>query len=224
MNDPSLQQINLLYNDDGSISSTTLKSIDDALQGLIRKQIKIIAFLGGSDISIQLAIAGYNKEYYGSEFFWVGSMWLTDEVMTSIQKDYSDKAANILAFLQGAVSLGFRPPIDTVGANFKANYKKKFNKSYSNSAMLAYDSVYLFANSLETIINQQEDYSNGDTINNALRASDFTGASGSIKISDGTNDRTVIGYSVLNVQNSTLVMIKEYDPLDSFINVTNSIV
>jgi Receptor family ligand binding region. len=90
--------------------------------------------------------------------------------------------------------------------------------------MLAYDSVYLFANSLETIINQQEDYSNGDTINNALRASDFTGASGSIKISDGTNDRTVIGYSVLNVQNSTLVMIKEYDPLDSFINVTNSIV
>ena len=222
INDPDKQAINLVYNSDGSISQQTINSIDTAISELVVKQVKIIVFLGDSSISAQIAAAAYDNELYGSDFFWIGSMWLTADLLVSVQTsaDYADTREKILTVLEGAMSLGFRGPQGVLGSEFSASYEKAFGNLTGNYSLFAYDTVNLYYNSILTLVAQEEDFTNGTTLIAAMRAADFTAASGTMKFTDSTNDRTSIGYSLLNVQKSLLVKVLYYDPLEGYSNQT----
>ena len=80
--------------------------------------------------------------------------------------------------------------------------------------MYAYDTVYMFAWTIDSMIERGEDFNNGTDMTDSLRAVDFTGASGKVKIFEGTNDRSAIGYSIVNMQDGAVVHIADYDPLN----------
>lgn len=135
-------------------------------------------------------------------------------MLSIIDTDYKSDKDDIFKVLEGALGLGFREPIDTAGDTFEEDYFAAYNKQYSTYAMLAYDSLFLYAYTIQSMINRGEDFNNGKELMDALRSADFTGASGKVKFSEGTNDRSAYGYSVVNYQNGAIVTIKEYDPLN----------
>ena len=220
INDPDTQAINLVYNSDGSLSQQTYDSIDAALSGLVVAQAKIIVFLGTSAIAAELAAAAYDKELYGPEFFWIGSMWLTSDLLASVQTSavYADTKAKIMTLLEGAMSLGFRGPQGSLGSEFTTSYEKQYGNVTGNYSLFAYDTVKLYYNSIITLVAQEADFTNGTTLIEAMRAADFTAASGTMKFTDSTNDRTSVGYSLLNVQGSLLVKVMTYDALEGYSN------
>ena len=149
-------------------------------------------------------------------------MWLTADLLVSVQTsaDYADTREKILTVLEGAMSLGFRGPQGVLGSEFSTSYEKAFGNLTGNYSLFAYDTVNLYYNSILTLVAQEEDFTNGTTLIAAMRAADFTAASGTMKFTDSTNDRTSIGYSLLNVQKSLLVKVLYYDPLEGYSNQT----
>jgi hypothetical protein len=101
--------------------------------------------------------------------------------------------------LNGAIGLDNRVPQGETGANFMTTFKSKFGSDYTTYSMYAYDTVYMFAHTIDSMIERGEDFNNGKDITDSLRAVDFTGASGKVKIFEGTNDRSAIGYTVVNM-------------------------
>jgi len=177
------------------------EGVEAALSEIVRKQLKVVVYLGGDLVGTEVAKVAYKKELYGEEYSWIGGMWLTSEL-----SKYQT--------LQGAVGLGFRPALGEKGKAFANNYKLEFGKDYTNFAMLAYDTAYLFAYTINDMISKGEDYNDGNQLTEAIRSADFIGASGKVKFNEGSNDRSAFGYSVVNVQEQKLLKVKEYDPSD----------
>lgn len=131
-----------------------------------------------------------------------------------IKDEYADDEEDIMEVLNGAIGLDNRRPIGDKGAAFEAAYTAAYGNTLNSYAMYAYDAVYMFAYTIESMIERGEDFNNGKDITDSLRSVDFTGASGGVKILEGTNDRSAIGYMVVNMQNDVPVYVADYDPLD----------
>jgi ABC-type branched-subunit amino acid transport system substrate-binding protein len=199
-------------NPDGSLAKSSINDINAALDALITQQVKIIVFLGNYIVSAELARAGYSKELYGPDYCWVGSMWLNQHVLDYIRKYYPGEEADIMQVLNGAFGLTYRPAIGADGQEFAKRYLSEYGSNYTAYSLLAYDTAYLFGVTVDGMINRGEDYTSGRDLTNALRGADFTGASGEVKFSEGTNDRSAYGYTIINVQNGEFVSVIEYDP------------
>ena len=193
------------------LSSTTLDSIEEALSEIVRKQLKIVLFFGNEEITAQLIKDIHRKELYGKDYFWIGSGWLTAHLMQEM-KNSSD-----IDTLQGFMSLAPRPPQGAVGEAFAAAYKARFSEPPPAYSALAYDSVFLYADCLTRVIEAGEDFNHLNALMSFLRTSDFDAASGTLKFSEGFNDRYMTGFSLLNVQGEDLVTIMQYDPLTSYV-------
>ena len=128
---------------------------------------------------------------------------------------YNENSLQIYQVFNGAFSLSYRQALGTLGATFKTKYYAKYKKNYDTNALLAYDTAYLYAYTISGMINRGENYDNGKQLTDSLRGADFTGASGKLKFSDGTNDRSAYGYTINNIQNKNLVAVYEYDPTNS---------
>lgn len=213
-NDEDKKTVRVSVSSSGSLDQVTLDDIENALDEIVRKQIKIIVFLGNPVISLQLAKVGHAKELFGSEYSWIGTMWLDDGILSDLDTTYADDKSNILKVLNGAVGLAYRGALDVDGATFAASYKAAYNAEYTSFAMLAYDTAYLFGYTLQGMISRGEDFNSGKDLVDSLRAADFNGASGKIKFSEGTNDRSAYGYTIINVQDGKLIKVKEYDPIN----------
>lgn len=200
---------------DGILTDDTKQDVRDALAEIVRNQLKIIVYLGSDTIAAEVAKVGFEKELYGSDYAWIGAMWITNDLLEIIEEDYKDDKSDIFQVLNGAIGLGFRPALDDgVGKEFQASYLLEYNQKYSTYSMLAYDSLYLYAYTIQGMISRGEDFNNGKELMDAIRSADFTGASGKVKFSEGTNDRSAYGYSVVNMQGREIVTVKLYDPLN----------
>ena len=80
--------------------------------------------------------------------------------------------------------------------------------------MYTYDAVYMYAHAIDSMLQKGDDLNNGKELSDALRASDFLGASGQVQISESSNDRNAIGYDVYNIQNEVAINVAHYDPTD----------
>ena len=209
-NQESKRKIVLNYKNE-KLSSTTLDSIDEVLSEIIRKQLKIILFFGNEDLTTQLVKDIHRKELYGKDYFWLGSGWLNTKLIEDL------KNSSYLQTLQGFMSLAPRPAIGEPGQAFAAAYKSRFSESPSAYAALAYDSVFMYADCLTRMIEAGEDFNRLETLMSFLRTSDFDAASGTLKFTEGFNDRYMTGFSLLNVQEQDLVLIMQYDPLTSYV-------
>mmetsp|Transcript_28667 Transcript_28667/g.28318 ORF Transcript_28667/g.28318 Transcript_28667/m.28318 type:complete len:932 (-) Transcript_28667:669-3464(-) len=200
---------------DGVVTDDTKSDIDDALSECVRNQLKVIVYLGSDEVSAEVAKVAYDKELHGSDYAWIGAMWITDNLISIIEKNYNDSSSDIYEVINGGIGLGFSPALTTgAGPEFVANYKSNYTASYTTYAMLAYDTLYLYAYTIQGMISRGEDFNNGKELMDALRSADFTGASGKVKFSEGTNDRSAYGYSVVNGQKGKIVTVKLYDPLN----------
>ena len=209
-NNENKRKISIKYKND-KLSSETLSSIEEVLSEIIRKQLKIILFFGNEDITTQLIKDIHRKELYGQDYFWIGSGWLT----TSLIQDL--KNSSYINTVQGFMSLAPRPPQGSVGESFSSSYQSKFAESPSAYSALAYDSVFLYADCLTRMMEAGEDFNHLNTLMSFLRISDFDAATGTLKFTEGYNDRYMTGFSLLNVQDEDLVMIMQYDPLTSYV-------
>lgn len=210
--------------EDGSLSSSTKSRIDEVLSEIVKKQIKVIVYLGSSTISAEIAKQAHKKELFGSEYCWMGSMWLDSTLEKSIEDFYKNDEDNIYKVLDGAFGLAYRPPQGDEGKIFETNFQEEYSESYSIFSLLAYDTAYLLAKTITGMISKGEDFTSGKELMDSLRAADFVGASGKIKFSEGTNDRSAYGYAIGNIQDRKFVDIQVYDPLDPnmFTNVSNT--
>ncbi|OMJ78302.1 hypothetical protein SteCoe_21897 [Stentor coeruleus] len=208
----------------GNLSSTTKQSVIDVLGEIVRNQIKVIVYLGNPKVGPELAKVGYEKELHGSEYAWIGTMWLTDDVLVDIENNYKDHKDKIYGVINGAFGLDYRKAQGEKGLSFEASYKAKFDRDYSTLSMLTYDSVYTFASVISGMISRGDDYNSGKELTNSLRSADLTGASGKIKFSEGSNGRSAYGYNIINFQKDTLVNVLEYDPLNPnlFTSINNA--
>ena len=69
LNDVNKQAIDYMINSDGAVSQTTKDSIGIALDEIIAQQLKVIVYLGGSDITTEIAVQAYQRQLYGSNYF-----------------------------------------------------------------------------------------------------------------------------------------------------------
>ncbi|OMJ76504.1 hypothetical protein SteCoe_24126 [Stentor coeruleus] len=215
--------IDYSVNTNGKLSSKTKKSVKDAVDEIVRKQIKIIVYLGNPKVGPEIARIGYNRELHGNEYAWIGTIWLTEEVLLDIDENYKQYKNDIYKVIEGAIGLNYCKAQGDKGKSFESAYKARYNEEYSTSSMLAYDAVYTYASVLSGMISRGDDYNNGKVLTNNLRSADLTGASGKIKFSEGSNGRSAYGYDIINFQNNFLVSVLEYDPFDPniFINLAN---
>ena len=211
-NDEDKRAVYFEMSDDGvTINQKTKDAVEEALSEIVRKQIKVIVFLGNPLVGPELAKVGNKKELKGKEYAWVGTIWLTETILEYIDKYYKDDKSGIKNVLKGAIGLNYRKAQDT---SFQDGYYKKYGKNYTTESMLAYDSVYTYASVIDGIISRGDDYNSGKELINSLRSADLTGASGKIKFSEGSNGRSAYGYNIINYKNGKLVDVLEYDPLN----------
>lgn len=160
-----------------------------------------------------MAKTGYRKELWGSDYSWTGGRWLNDDMISYIDSDHKNHKSDIYKVLNGATGLWFRDVLGTAGASFVANYKASYDTAnYNTYGIYAYDSIYLLAYTIQSMISNGEDFNTGSDLAKSLRSADMTGASGTIKFIDSTNDRSGIGFSVVNIQDKKLVQVQTYDP------------
>ncbi|OMJ81539.1 hypothetical protein SteCoe_17945 [Stentor coeruleus] len=217
-NDEKYRKIVYKLDEQGNVMSETITSLKESLMEIVRKQLKIIIYFGGDTLTPYLAREADKKELRGEEFIWIGGFWITENTLSVINTTFSEDSNSIFRVLNGAIALGLRPALGTIGENFISNYLKSYNQEPSQWSILVYDTVYLYAYSIKRMIDAGEDYTNGTSLLQYIRSSDFTGATGSLSFSEGRNDRTLIGYSILNLQNGQLIRITQYDPINQFSN------
>lgn len=201
-------------NDDGTFNGSTEDDVEEKLTEVVRAQGKIIIFLGGYKVGAEVAKVAHSKELWGEDYGWLGGMWLNTEMLEWIDEVYESDKDDILELLNGAIGLDNRVAQGEVGAQFMADYEATYGETYTTYAMYTYDTVYAFANSVDSMIERGEDFNNGKSMTDSLRAVDFTGASGKVKIFEGTNDRSAVGYSIVNMQDGVVVRVADYDPLN----------
>ena len=216
------RKVRTSFNKDGSVSSKTKQDIDKVLSEMVRKQIKVIVFLGNKKLSPEVAKTGFDKELYGNDYAWFGCNWIDDTVLLDIQENYKSDKSDIMKVFKGAFSLLQNPVSGTKGSTFALNYLEKTNFNYTTLAMLAYDTVYLYAYTIKSIINDNQDFRDGPTLINALRGCYFIGASGTVEFATETNDRTSYGYTIMNMQNSELTQVYLYSPQSTITFKNNS--
>lgn len=196
-NDPEDQIIR--SNSDGTFNKYTKDDVEEQLTNIVRNTLKVVIYLGGYRVGAEIAMIAKEKELWGDEYGWLGGMWLVPEIHEWIETEYSDDKDDIMDVLNGAVGLGNREPQGEIGAKFIADYSAIYGPDYTTYAMYAYDTVYMFAHTIDSMIERGEDFNNGKDMTDSLRAVDFTGASGKVKVFEGTNDRSAIGYSIVNM-------------------------
>ena len=209
-NKEKYRKIKARYDEKNEPTQATLDSIEKCLQNIVEEQLKIVVYLSGSELTPRIVKDIRRKELYGQDYFWIGSYWLNDEVMKQLN------SSNKIDAVQGFMSLGFRPPLDSVGKSFEESYYSEYEEQPSSYSMMVYDTVYLYAKSIEAMTQAGEDFYQVETLMNFLRIADFQAASGNLKFSEGFNDRVLVGYSLFNVQNDQLVRVMQYDPVNSF--------
>ena len=191
-----------------------LTDIAATLADLVKNQIRIIVYLGSWRPGIELIRQARARELVGTNYAWVGAMWLSKDILSSIPALYPNETAAVLDVLDGVISLGNVGVQGARGAQFKERYFAAYKEKCTVYSMLAYDSVYFFAEAMNTMVEHGEDFHLGKDLSDALRTTEMVGASGKIQFSEGTGDRTAYGYTVHNFQNGTLVEVMTYDPLN----------
>ncbi|OMJ83375.1 hypothetical protein SteCoe_15705 [Stentor coeruleus] len=217
-NNEMYREIIYSLDEQGNIASETIGSLQESLMEIVRKQLKIIIYLGGDTLTPYLAREADKKELRGEEFMWIGGFWITENTLSIINLTFSEDSKAIFRVLNGAITLDHRPALGTIGESFQSNYQNTYNQEPTSWSILVYDTVYLYAYSIKRMIDAGEDFSNGTSLLQYIRSSDFTGASGSLSFSEGRNDRTLIGYSISNLQYGQLIRITQYDSIDQFSN------
>jgi ABC-type branched-subunit amino acid transport system substrate-binding protein len=220
-NQQSKRKITFKLKENGKLSSKTLQSIDKALSEIVRNQIKIIVFIGNNKLTPEIAKQAHKKELYGKDYAWFGSDWITSDVFQDIDENYKSSKSEIMKVLRNSLFLSQKSIIGDIGSIFSNNFFNKTGANFTFSAILAYDSVYLYANSLKSLIQDDQDYNDGQVLLNTLRRSIFYGASGKVMFRTDTNDRSPYGYLVKNLQGSEMVPVLEYDP-QSTITLNNN--
>ncbi|CAG9309903.1 unnamed protein product [Blepharisma stoltei] len=200
----------ITYDPNLGLTSKTKNSVDEALSNIVRHQVKVIIYIGHHTVGYQVALTAHKKELYGSDYSWVGSRWLTDELEALIEKSSSSK--KIYEVLNGAFGITYRSAIGDAGSKFETNYAAKYKSDYSVYGMYAYDTVYLIAYTVAEMISNSEDFNSGTDLTKSLRSADFTGASGVVKFIDGSNDRSGFGFSIVNMQKNAIITVQIYDP------------
>jgi ABC-type branched-subunit amino acid transport system substrate-binding protein len=91
-----------------------------------------------------------------------------------IEEEYSEDRDDISDMLEKAVGLDHLSADKTPeGQAFAAAYQAKYTSPPSNYAMYAYDTVYMYAHTLDSMIQRGDDFHNGKDITDGLRAVDF---------------------------------------------------
>jgi ABC-type branched-subunit amino acid transport system substrate-binding protein len=210
-------------NESSELSDETKDDIEDALNEIVRNQLKIIVYLGDVYVGAYLAKEAYSKELYGEYYAWIGGMWLNDEMIALLDTEYSSDKDDILEVLNGAIGLGLAGPVGAAGEAFTAAYAAEYGADYTPYAMYAYDAVYLYAYTIQAMLEKGDDINNGSELMEGLRAADFKGASGSVKITEGSNDRNSIGYLIINMQDGVPEITAVYDPANANLFVNTDI-
>ena len=221
-NNENKRQVQLSYKKNGSLSKSTIRDIDKALTELVINQIKIIVFLGNNKITPELAKQAYKKELYGKYYAWFGGDWVSSGVLQDISLNYKSSKSEIMEVLKCSFFLTQKSAIDSIGSSFASNLFNTTGISYTTSAMLAYDTVYLFASGIKSLIDDGRDFNNGEFLLNTLRRSVFDGASGKVLFRTDTNDRSPYGFLIANLQNGEIEPVLEYSPQSTITLVNNS--
>jgi ABC-type branched-subunit amino acid transport system substrate-binding protein len=200
---------------DGELTAGAIRSIEAAIQGLIETQARVVVYLGTWRLGAELVLRGSRKQLTGGLYVWMGPMWLSTEILTTLKQVYSpDDYEELIAALEGCFALGNTGPQGSNGQQFIDSFKAEYNNELpSVYAMLAFDTVTLFTQTISNMASRGEDYYSGKELLEALRNSAVVGASGPINFSPGTNDRSAYGFTVLNFQSGSLVTIYTYEPL-----------
>lgn len=201
-------------NEFDELTPQCLASIKATLEDLVHQQVRIIIYLGSWRAGIEMLRQAVDKEIVGTKYAWIGAMWVSQEILDNLPKLYPDDYEVILDALDGTISLTDLGVQGDPGAVFEKKYLEQYKEPYTVYSMLAYDCAYLYAITINSMVERGEDFNNGKDLTDALRAADFTGASGKVKFSEGTNDRSAYGYLIMNYQKDRLVQITQYDPLN----------
>ena len=215
INSEEYRAVSYSLDSNGQLSAATKSSVGAALDEIVRNQIKIIVFLGNILLGPELAKQGSEKELAGGDYAWLGCIWLTNDTLSNIDVNYPNDKSAIFSVLEGAIGLDYRSALGSVGAAFSASYQSAYSESSTTFSMLSYDSVYTYANVINGMIGRGDDYNSGTELTNNLRSADLTGASGTIKFSEGSNGRSAYGYNIVNIQDSQIVEAVQYDPLSA---------
>ena len=221
-NKETKRKVRLSYKKNGSLSSSTVSDIDNSLTELVINQIKIIVFLGNNKITAELAKQAHQKELYGKYYAWFGCDWVSSSVLQDISTNYKSSKSEIMKVLKNSFFLLQKSAEGEIGSNFTSNFFNQTGISYTTSAMLAYDTVYLFAYAIKSLINDEQDFHDGEFLLNTLRRSVFSGASGQVMFRTDTNDRSPYGYLIANLQDDLLEPVLEYSPQSTITLVNNS--
>ena len=221
-NQSSKRKIRLSSTKSGSLSTTTTSDIENSLNELVINQIKIIVFLGNSKITAELAKQAHQKELYGKYYAWFGCDWVTSAVLKDITTDYKSSQSEIMKVLKNSFFLLQKSIEGQIGSTFASNLLNKTGIPSTTSAILAYDTVYLYASAIKSLINGEQDFHNGEILLNTLRKSVFDGASGQVMFRTYTNDRSPYGFLIGNLQDELLEPVLEYSPQSTITLVNNS--
>lgn len=211
-NNEKYQVIKYKLKSDGSLSDTTKDSIDEVLTEIVRKQLKVVLYLGNPKLALEIMKTAHKKELHGNEYAWIGTTWLSSSILQDLETTYKSSKSSILKVLKGAIGLSSRYAQNDVGSHFVSTFQEKYNRNYSSASMLTYDSVLTFANVINSIVSRGDDFNIGKDLTNSLRSADLTGASGKIKFSEGNNGRSAYGYNIVNYQDGQVLDVLEYDP------------
>jgi ABC-type branched-subunit amino acid transport system substrate-binding protein len=224
-NTESKRSISYSLNSEGGLSDTTKQSIEDSLVDLVVNQIKVVCYLGNQLVAPQIARVGASKGLYGTDYAWVGPIWLTANMFNDIKTNYANDIGQIYNIIEGSIGLDYMPYQGTIGQDFALKYNSTYGVNYTIHSMLAYDAVLTYANVINGMIGRGDDYNDGQELINSLRSADLTGASGKIKFSEGSNGRSAYGYNIINYRNGATSVVYQYSPLNpNLFNITDEIV
>lgn len=69
------------------------------MTAFVEDQRKIIVYLGLHFVGAEMAKVAYDKELYGSEYAWIGGMWINAAMYELIDSEHKEDKDDIMDFL-----------------------------------------------------------------------------------------------------------------------------
>ncbi|CAG9319089.1 unnamed protein product [Blepharisma stoltei] len=194
------------------LNRTALRSYKDQIEAVIDSHARLLIML------IQCPYCNYVAEYFYDLGLRKGDILIygNPDILTylSINDTALYKRSEIGS---SAFAFGFSQWIGKLGQDIANRILSKFSTPPNSFSCQYYDAIYLAANALDYMIDRGQDYKNSNKLMAVIRETQFSGCTGKVSISKGSNDRIfdVIVIKALKMSkdgNSTSYLVGEYMP------------
>jgi ABC-type branched-subunit amino acid transport system substrate-binding protein len=178
-------------------SEEVSREYTQAVEKLIESNARVVLLIVYTAALQQILSELYDLGMRRGDIVFIAIEWLTLDLVNNSDPSVRIK---IQELLRGTIQFFPMTFIGDIGNKVKEDMMKEYGRESHYQGCFYYDSVWMIGYALDFLLKFGQDYEDPDILIGALRESRFTGCTGLVTIEDSLNDRSPMGYEIINLE------------------------